>query len=545
MTEGTTESIGNAGVTDAKTGGALFARQSTGLVREISTSKTIFLNLGYMSLPLGMLYLSQLSGIFPGVNVTWAFIATALLCVIHLMTYGSLAEAMPRSGGDYIFLSRTIHPLVGFVANATYTVFQVFSAAFVVLFIPTFALPSMFEALALTTGSSGWADAAVDVTSKGWQFGIAAVLIVALGLVTMAGVRFSVRVFTVFMGLTALGLVVTVVALLTISGDDFSQRFAEVGSVQGVIDAARDGGFSFSDSNLYATVAAAALLWGAFGVAHVATYFAGEIRRASRMMNVALLGSLAIFATAMVTLALLSSRSFGFEFMAAAQYVGGTGDWPVQAAPFLNLFIGIGSGSTLLVVIVGATYVAGVLALIVPTYMLATRNIFAQAFEGVLPMRLAEVNERTHTPIRACLAVMVVMLAFVFGFVYVSADLIAYIAVSQVVSFVLFGLVGVAAVLFPYRRRELFEASPLATAKVFGLPRIAVLGVAQVILMGFLLSVLLFSRFTEALGTTRTGALLFLAGVVTVTLTAWLIAWGRSRASGYDISATQQVLPPE
>lgn len=49
--------------------------------------------------------------------VLWAWFAGGLLALCGAMSYGALARLMPVSGGEYYFLSRGVHPLVGFVAG--------------------------------------------------------------------------------------------------------------------------------------------------------------------------------------------------------------------------------------------------------------------------------------------------------------------------------------------------------------------------------------------------------------------------------------------
>src|ERR1700686_3100378 len=99
----------------------LFVRKATGLVREISLRDTVLLNLAYVSFPLGFTFITLIGSIYPGANVGVAFVITSLLVVPQLLTYGMLASAMPRSGGDYLFIGRALQPLLGFLANAMLT----------------------------------------------------------------------------------------------------------------------------------------------------------------------------------------------------------------------------------------------------------------------------------------------------------------------------------------------------------------------------------------------------------------------------------------
>jgi len=52
----------------------------------------------------------------PG-RVLAAWAVGGVLALLGALSYGALARRMPASGGEYLFLSRTFHPLVGFLAG--------------------------------------------------------------------------------------------------------------------------------------------------------------------------------------------------------------------------------------------------------------------------------------------------------------------------------------------------------------------------------------------------------------------------------------------
>jgi APA family basic amino acid/polyamine antiporter len=49
--------------------------------------------------------------------VVWAWIFAGLIALAGAFSYGQLVKAMPESGGEYLFLSRSVHPLLGFIAG--------------------------------------------------------------------------------------------------------------------------------------------------------------------------------------------------------------------------------------------------------------------------------------------------------------------------------------------------------------------------------------------------------------------------------------------
>src|SRR5512137_1018629 len=45
------------------------------------------------------------------------WVAGGVLAALGALSYGALARRLPESGGEYLFLSRTLHPSLGYVAG--------------------------------------------------------------------------------------------------------------------------------------------------------------------------------------------------------------------------------------------------------------------------------------------------------------------------------------------------------------------------------------------------------------------------------------------
>ena len=92
-----------------------FARKASGLVRGLSFIDAFgvgFMNQGLT--PSMWVMISLGLGVYTGGNLIIATLLSALLCGIGFsLVWGILGGSMPRSGGEYIYNSRIIHPLIG------------------------------------------------------------------------------------------------------------------------------------------------------------------------------------------------------------------------------------------------------------------------------------------------------------------------------------------------------------------------------------------------------------------------------------------------
>ena len=77
---------------------------------------------------------------------------------------------MPRSGGDYVFVSRILHPIIGFAANFNTTVWTTFFTGILCSWVARFASSSALLTIGTVLENQGMIDWSARVATKGWQF---------------------------------------------------------------------------------------------------------------------------------------------------------------------------------------------------------------------------------------------------------------------------------------------------------------------------------------------------------------------------------------
>src|SRR3990170_8670721 len=104
------------------TGRALFTRQSSGLVREVSVANALFFNtaafigggIGWYPVFYSLAFVPI--GVAGFTTYGWGAIIVGAFCVALGLIFASLTTVMPRSGGDYVFTSRIVPRVGPFIA---------------------------------------------------------------------------------------------------------------------------------------------------------------------------------------------------------------------------------------------------------------------------------------------------------------------------------------------------------------------------------------------------------------------------------------------
>jgi APA family basic amino acid/polyamine antiporter len=479
----------------------LFVRKATGLVRSWSVFDAFIYALFSINLiTLGLYSFSQMY--YFGGGMIPALIVSALFIFFEVIVYAALIAVMPRSGGDYVWQSRILGGAVGFILAVTGWWFILW------LWVPLYG--DMFRHIVLVPllGVLGAKDTALWFagTNNG-AFTASLLTLVIVSVFIALGMKTYARIQKVSFYGGMLGLFLVIVLLLTGSREAFRAGFeknatAMFGAPPGVYDATVALGTN-AGAALPLTGGTLGLifltlpylvffnLWPNWG----ATLY-GEVRGATDFKrNVAGMGW-ALGATTLLGILLLYAigKTIGWDFYVQSgaawwNYTWGfTTDLPALPVwPYPALFASFLSSSRVLQFIIVALMSLWWFGWSGTVFLSSTRVIFAAAFDRLLPEKVAEVDERTGTPIYALLLMVVPAVVVSYLFSYNIANFRSLTLASTLVIAVTYLGTTIAAIVLPYVKPELYNSSPIAKYKVLGIPLITVAGV---IFGGFLVFLL-------------------------------------------------------
>jgi len=188
-------------------------------------------------------------------------------------------------------------------------------------------------------------------------------------------------------------------------------------------------------------------------------------------------------------------------------------------------------------------YIAGVVITASAQFFAITRNLFAWSFDRIMPESFASVNDRTHTPLNATIIIVIITLIFSYISVYQYGLLALYFTYSIAGLFIVYLVVSISAIVFPYTKKELFESAfGKSKMKIGGVPLISILGVISAIAS----LVVVYALVAPAIG----GPFLatFIEGVIptfVIGVVVYMVAWAVRRRQGINIDLLQAELPPE
>jgi amino acid transporter len=193
-----------------------------------------------------------------------------------------------------------------------------------------------------------------------------------------------------------------------------------------------------------------------------------------------------------------------------------------------------------LMIILGVSFVFWTYVWLPINFLAATRAILAWAVDGLFPRRLSEVNERYHTPIYAIVLI------------WLASEVCLYLYVDQIFNTLngIFAWIGsfvlcsIAAIFFPYRRRDLWQASPW-NGSTAGIPNITILGVISTVCLLFCEYWFWVDPIQGYHTWGHTLRVVMVVGIVPVATVIYLIAWFTSKQRGVPVDRVFAEIPPE
>jgi len=526
-----------AGGSTAKTG---FIRETTGLVKQLSWVDVFVWSIIFFP------WLTSWSGLFwvtpdSYLNVDYylALGLWAIVALVLVILYWQLTVAMPRSGGDYVFVSRAITGSVGFIASFVFYIALLTDPA------STGAYWGFSEA-GLQLSFSGQVLNNPAISSLGsfltpsttsdpvLLFGASALLL----LVGAFGVILGGRVFKMIIyGFFTYG-AITLVVLVTMFAlndkatfaADYAKYFA--GGVPQVLSQASLAGYSpgYSLATLGLVIP---VIFVSLGPYPTMQMVGGEIRDPKRSLFLGAVGAEAASIVIFVALTYLFDHAIGISFLEAWSVTQGH----ISTVPSALAIVFYPNAILMWVITIGL-FVGNIgwwwLALV-----FASRIPMAWAFDRVMPTSLAHVSDRFHTPtlaiaLTAVLATIPMALIFFTSFISTQLNAVFLFTVAWLIS-------AVSAVVLPFRRKAIFHASGM-DGRLAGLPVMSWLGLVAMGVIGYLS----YNALTNpAVGPSTETARLVILGIFASAAVLYAISHFYNGRRGIDLGLLAAELPPD
>lgn len=523
----------------------IFVRNSTGLRKEAGTFDVFVYNVNNQNIGLGVAFLFTALAAYPGGNFPLSAILGSVLVLPLYYVYSRFSADMPRSGGDYVWTSRIfgpkVGPVVGFTLAWTWIMLAVTAIGAPAAFFAQLGVSGWMRALGNATGASVFADIGNWVSSQAGTITVGSALLLFFAYVLIRGVRLYMRIQNAAFILAMAGVLLGVVAAITASTSDFATHFdSYVSSVGGIAGASAKVmsnappavGFS-AESTFYA------MLWTIYMVLFGATscYIGGEVRKPGQTQRIGMIGSLILTGVSIALLITVVQRAVGESFL---QGLAGTPavDLGLAFNPTYNELLMIAfSPSVVWAMLLGFTFLFWTYVWMPINFFTATRLMLALSLDGYLPAKVSEVHSRFATPHVA------IIIAFLLG----EASLILFVmGILSVITLLwagvlMFAITGIAAIVYPSRLRQVWEAG--GAGRVGGIPTISIAGALLVVAMLVVLWILWFDPFV-GIGASTLQKTLNIGLPISGFVLFWII-WAFRKSRGFDVRLSATEIPPD
>lgn len=514
-----------------------------------------FMNQGLT--PGAWVFLSLGLSTFLGGNIIIATLISVILAGIGFpLVWGILGASMPRSGGEYVYNSRILHPIVGIA--------QSFGDAFIWL-VWIFALAPLVVDPGLTMLFQFLGYDASWLTNTWYErflffslFNAVSFVFVLFGMKVFARAQ-KVIMFFGLGGAAVIGIVLTVTSHATFvkhwdawaisSGNAnmvYTKFLAAVSSDAGSIPT------TWNWSDTIGLLVAASWL---FAYAYSISFIAGEVKRPDKSIIWANVFAILVPCAFMLWFGFALYHSVGFQFLSAASYNDSNGLDATAGLPWSSSYIGlaavmVGTGAFAKVVmaIMALSYVAFAIWLVTLSYLAFPRIMFAWGMDRMGPKWFTDIDPRWASPVKN------IVLGFVFGealllYAAFRNDWTVNISLTGLQIGSVFAVTALAALLFPYVKsaKGIWDSSPYKKWTFLGLPVIVWGAIVNFIYLG----ILMYGLLPSSLGGLAAGGdwgwtMIIFMIAVWVAGVAWYYFWkSRSKAVGVDVSVTYGELPPD
>jgi amino acid transporter len=447
----------------------IFLRETTGLTKTVSLLDAIAINVSYMSVGAALALVGFTMLAFPtvnGVNLVYGSAIAAMLAVPQMIVYTMLSRRISRTGGDYVWLSRSLGGFLGSTITFTGITMETMPYLALIALSAVFAIGSV----GLSLGFPNMLGLALPGNIMGadqfTQFLLASAMVVVLVAVNIARPRLGFRLISVFWVIGLIGISIATMTLL-FAGRAGVENYINRLDIPNTSFSSIEASYSGSTFDLKATL----MMMPYFALFtypwfQAAPSVGSELSAKASRLNVPI-SLLVAFVTVTTPFASMYYVG-GYRFMTAA--LSNPTLVNNYSFNFWSLAMGV-SSNIVQEFMIGLGWILLTITILAFGVITVSRYMLAQAFDRFLPVRLAYVSPKYSSPVVAHLldlAVTVVLIALAALFYGPISSLYG----SAVSSMIYFAFVGVAAVVYAVKNEKdwskiILAVSGLLQAAVF------------------------------------------------------------------------------
>lgn len=376
---------------------------------------------------------------------------------------------------------------------------------------------------------------------------IGMLLVLIVPLVTIAGTKWAMRLIWAGFICQLIFVVGGIIAFLVVPQSTFIANFNAMSGMtyQGVITAAQQAGATLT-FNTHDTLLAMYYLSSLFAGGFTAcSYFAGEMKHSTKLRTQAIpiLGSLFLFAVLSAIMYAAVYIGVGQQFYSAlsVSFLRGLPIYAIPALPVGGVLLAFSTNNPYFLIIIGIPYIITILGTMTAFIFVVVRNLFSWSFDRLIPSQFTKVSSRYGTPWLA--TILAIALGEICALAYHYTDFASYMSYMPLGFAVAMFIASWAAIVFPFHRKDLFQASPsFVQMRIGGLPLITLIGILSAISSAYIA----YASMVPAVAGTLNPVYVY--AIIAIFFVPIIIYYGSrayERHKGVPIDLARKEVPPE
>jgi amino acid transporter len=520
----------------------VFVREATGLVKNVSFFDSIAMNMSNMSVG-ALLGVIGISGLVPmlghdmtGVNLVWLSVIGFIVSFPQIAVYTIMSRRMPRTGGDYVWVSRTLGgpagsvlSFMGYTTETTaYLALIVLSTVFAIGSVGLFfnSSSSTLLGLAVPSGSFG--------ANPSYQWLVGAIIFAALIGVNIIRPKAGYRLVSILTIFGFFALLLSIAVLLN-AGSSGVQNYVNglglnsttlgingTGTAYSLVSSQGSTGFNFGNT-IYLLPLMAAFIYPWLNAAPAV---ASEIKGKSAVRWNVPIAAVLVFV--FVTGALATLYYVGGQAFINGAYSNPTLVYD-YSFNFWTLAMNV-AGNNIVAGLIGLGWILANLSVLAYGVIVISRYLLAQSFDRFLPTPVSDVNPRFGSPVKAFLISLVVTIILV-GLAAFYYSGLGGLFGATIASMIYFAFVGLAAAVWAIRKEKGIAKWILLVA-----------GIGNICVFGFLT----YQYVTNAAQWSLNNlTVYFVVGTFLLGAIIYAASYYYHKGKGVNISLAYKEIPPE